>query len=153
MAGTFSKAKQKKFFKLLEEGQFVKTACRNAGVARSTVYKWREDNEEFAQEMDDAIAIGTGIYEDELQRRILEGEPVIDPRTGEETRRVYSDRLLEFALKARDRETYGDHKRTEVTGANGGPIETSKSVGEMTDEEKKARAKILREALGKREDE
>lgn len=150
MAGSFSKAKRTKLFKMLREGQFLATACKNAGVSRSWVYELRERDEAFAKLVDDAIADGTGVYEDELRTRILEGEPVYD-RNGDIVGERKSDRLLEFALKARDRETYGDQKRTELTGPDGGPIQTSNSTSKMTPEEKKARAKKVRELLGKKD--
>jgi hypothetical protein len=152
MAGTFSKRKQKKVLECLAEGQFVTTACKNAGVSRSWFNKFRkrEENAAFAEAVEDAIAEGTGIYEDELRTRVLEGEPVLD-KDGNHVGDRKSDRLLEFALKARDRETYGDKVRSEVTGKDGGPIQQQQETTILSPEQKKAEIVRLREVLGKRE--
>lgn len=86
----------------------VSHAARAAGVDRSTVYRHREENAEFATAWDDAAEDGIEALELALRQR------------GMET----SDTAAIFLLKAHRPDVYRENRRTELTGANGGPVET-----------------------------
>ena len=92
----------------LAENCNVSHAARLAGVDRSTAYRHREESAAFAAAWDDAVADGIEALELALRRR------------GMET----SDTAAIFLLKSHKPDVYRENKRTELTGANGGPVET-----------------------------
>lgn len=137
------------FIKALSEYPVIRHACEAAGIERSTAYRARESDEEFAAAWDEAMENAIDKAEQEAYRRAVHGwnEPVIDKgrlayayerivdEDGKETYRPvldangqpvpltikkHSDGLLQFVLKGRRRNTYGD--KTELTGAGGGPL-------------------------------
>lgn len=135
------------FLEALAKVPVVGHACKAAGVHRNLPYLERKDNPEFAKAWEDALEDGLDNAEAELFRRGVTGfqEPVIDKgrmayvykRTDEGnfepvldadgqpiplTVTKHSDTLLQFMLRGRRRDPYGD--RTEITGAGGGPITT-----------------------------
>ncbi len=93
--------RKKRFLAALAAGHSVKTAADAAGIARQTVYRWRQEDEDFARAWDDAVEDGTDLLEDEALRRALEG----------------SDTMLIFLLKARRPEKYRDTHRVQHDGA------------------------------------
>lgn len=85
----------------------VTTACELAQVSRTQFYKWKKDNEEFAQKVEEASEVAIDFVENKLFERIEEG----------------SDTAILFFLKTRAKKR-GYVERSELTGANGGPIQT-----------------------------
>ena len=83
------------FLEAFVEHGTVLAACRKVGVGRSTVYDERRRNEDFAPVFADAEVEVTESLEGEAIRRALHG----------------SDRLMEFLLKARRPEKYGERTR------------------------------------------
>ncbi|MCK9293355.1 hypothetical protein M0P25_04730 [archaeon] len=57
------KNKIKQFLKSLENVPIIQKACKECGISRNTIYRWRE-NEEFKQMMDEAIIIGNKNIDD-----------------------------------------------------------------------------------------
>lgn len=98
------------FLDALAEGLSVTGAYRKAGLARSTVYDWRNEEPDFKQAWDDAIESGTDGLEDEAFRRACHGVPepiVIMGRVAKNddgsmlTVQKYSDGLMIQLLKGR----------------------------------------------------
>jgi hypothetical protein len=148
------------FLAALAEMPVIAHACKAAGVNRVTAWRAREADEGFAKAWDDALEEGVDKAEQEAFRRAVVGfeEPVIDKGrlayryeryVDEETReekyrpvldehgqpipltvRKHSDALLALYLKGRRKKVYAE--RTEVTGADGGPVaqvdETAKAA-------------------------
>jgi hypothetical protein len=135
------------FLRALADVPVVGHACKAADVSRTMVYTTRKDDPSFAQDWDNALEEGIDKGEIELHRRAVKGfqEPVIDKgricyiyKRSEDGNFVpvlddngqpipltvtkHSDTLLQFMLRGRRRDPYGD--RTEITGAGGGPITT-----------------------------
>lgn len=137
------------FLAALREYPVIKHGCDAVGVDRSTVYRARQSDEAFAKGMDDALETGVDRAEQEAFRRGVQGfeEPVIDKgrlcylyeRYLDEneqeqwrmrldakgqpiplTVRKHSDPLLALVLKGRRKQVYAE--RTEITGADGGPL-------------------------------
>jgi hypothetical protein len=110
------------FLEALREWPVTSHACKVVGVNRSTVFRARQSNEAFAKEMDEAMEDGVDRAEQEAFRRAVVGVQKgvwhLGARVGEE--QVYSDSLLALVLKGRRKQTYAE--RTELTGANGGPV-------------------------------
>jgi len=146
------------FLAALRNMPVIRHACDAAGVDRTTAWRAREKDEEFAAAWEGAMEAGIDRAEQAAYSRAVDGwsEPVIDKgrlawayqRTvdaeGKETYspvldangqpvpltvKKHSDSLLQFVLKGRRRAVYGD--KQEITGANGGPVA-------LLDETKKA---------------
>lgn len=110
------------FLTALRETRSAAAAAERAGISRQSAYEHRQKDPEFAAAwatVDESI---TDDLEQEAVRRATDGvsEPVF--YQGKEVGQVrrYSDSLLQFLLRGRRRDVYGD--RTEITGQGGGPI-------------------------------
>jgi hypothetical protein len=119
---TLQRARQK-FLDGLGKGLSVTGSANLAGLARSTVYEWRQSEASFAAEWDASIESGTDILEDEARRRALEGtqEPVIAmgrvARADDGTTlmvRKYSDTLMCLLLKGRRREKFSERVQQDI---------------------------------------
>lgn len=108
----------------LKKGYSLGYSADQAGVSRRSLFDWRKDDPEFGARVDEAIDMGTDLYEDEMRRRALEGVERTIFQKGEAvgTETVYSDGLLSMALTGRRPEKWGKN-RTEISGPNGGPVE------------------------------
>lgn len=99
-------------------------AAKFIGAARSTVFSWRADDEEFTKAWDDAMEAGIDRLEDEAYRRAHDGvtrtrfykDQPLDQVT------EYSDALLTFMLKGKRAGTFNT-ERHEHTGPGGGAID------------------------------
>jgi hypothetical protein len=111
------KTAQARFLAVLSRGLPVAAAAARAGVARDTVYGWREADAGFRAAWESAYAEGGDAIEEEAHRRGVEGweEPVY--QGGEQVGEVrrYSDRLLDRLLKGRKRDLYGEHVQVKAT--------------------------------------
>lgn len=114
---------RKRFIAALRDSANVRWACMQAGVTRQAAYQYREDHEKFKAEWDEALEDACDILEGRAWQR-------------SET----SDPLLIFLLKAHRPGKY--RERSELTGLNGGPIET-KNVSELSDDERIARVAAI----------
>lgn len=96
----------------------VDLACAHAGVDRTTHYNWLKRYRDYENEFELAREEVKGLMEDELIRRAYHGtmRPV---KVGDQIFMVteFSDRLLEFWLKSRNRAVFGDVHA--LTGADG----------------------------------
>lgn len=102
------------FLEVLEATCNVSEAARQAGVPRRTVYDWRTADAEFAQAWSDAEEAAANKLEEVAFTRATTGQ---------------SDRMLEILLKAH-RPKYREKQNLELTGKDGGPIETVMSDAE-----------------------
>ena len=102
--------KRKAFLKCLANGDSVQNSANVAGVARGTVYRWRQEDESFAADWDMALDSGVDRLEDEAYKRALDG----------------SDTLLIFLLKSKRPGVYSEKLRQEISGPNGGPVQVQK---------------------------
>ncbi len=128
MSHTRTPEKDFAFLATLAETGNVTRAAGAIGCGRSTVYEWREADDDFAKAWERAMRIATYGLEDEARRRAEEGvdEPVFYQGIECGTVRKYSDTLLIFLLKARDPK-YREKTAMELTGANGGPVELTET--------------------------
>lgn len=120
------------FLAALREVPVVSRACAAVGIERSTAYRARETDEGFGQAWDDAMEEGIDKAEQEAFRRAVEGteKGVWHQGVLVGSERVYSDALMALILKGRRKKVFAE--RTEVTGADGGPVaqvdETAKAA-------------------------
>lgn len=123
------------FVAALAKSPNVTAACQRAKVSRSWAYAQRDLDADFAAAWDEALEMGIDEAQGELHRRAVKGvlEPVY--YKGEKVGHIrrYSDTLLMFLLKAHRPEIYRETVRSELTGANGGPIEQRAKVDHAID--------------------
>lgn len=100
---------QKAFLSALANSGNVRAACRAAGTHRPTVYERRHKDPEFAALWEDALEDAADSLEAEAVRRARGG----------------SDTLLIFLLKGLRPTKWRETTRHELTGPDGGPIETN----------------------------
>lgn len=107
------------------------------GVDVRTIYRWKEAHEEFCQALktgkeiaDERVerslfARATGYEHDEVDIRVIGGEIVKTP-----IRKYYPPDTTAgiFWLKNRRKDQWREIKAVEVTGADGGPVETKQTL-------------------------
>jgi hypothetical protein len=110
------------FLAALAECGIITHAAKAAGVDRSCVFRYRQDNPEFAAEVEQAIEQAVDELEAEARRRALKGveEPVYQGGVLVGTRVVFSDALMSLLLRGRRKAVFAE--RREITGADGGPV-------------------------------
>jgi hypothetical protein len=110
------------FLAALREMPVVGQACVAVGINRTTAYRARNADKDFADAWDSALEDGIDKAEQEAFRRAVAGtdKGVWHQGSLVGTERVYSDSLLSLILKGRRKQVYAD--RTELTGADGGPV-------------------------------
>jgi hypothetical protein len=63
--------KENKFIEQLERIPNVSLACEKVGLARNTIYRWRNEDEAFAKRMDEAIGSGTESISDLAESKLI----------------------------------------------------------------------------------
>jgi len=114
------------FLTELAETCNVTASAAAAGMSRNAAYEWRKDDPEFAAAWGDAVERATDALEAEARRRAVDGVPEPVFYEGEVCghKQRYSDRMLEILLKGHRPERFVETRKHEITGAEGGPIET-----------------------------
>lgn len=129
------KAQEDRFFEMVSNTCNMKHAAETVGLSYPQLFRWRNPDcsqyrKDFAERLEEALNIGAHSLEAEAIRRATEGitEEVYYQGVvvGEQQR--YSDGLMTFLLKGQMNGKYGDKQRTELTGPNGGPIQSNASV-------------------------
>lgn len=98
----------------------ISSACKASTVGRSTVYEWQEHDNWFADAFRIAEIESTERLELEAYRRAHDGTTKVkrayyEGKVVDEIEELnYSDTLLIFLLKARNREKYGDKVKVET---------------------------------------
>ena len=106
---------QEAFLDALSTSGNVTASCEAARIGRQSAYDWRNDDPAFAAAWVEAQKLGTDALEDEATRRATVGteEPVWHQGQQCGTVRKFSDTLLIFLLKARDRDRFMDRTSNE----------------------------------------
>ncbi|KKW04892.1 MAG: hypothetical protein UY35_C0003G0069 [Candidatus Saccharibacteria bacterium GW2011_GWC2_48_9] len=68
----FSRANRNKVLGLLRENPNLQRACKKAGIARSTLYRWMEDDTSFRDDVRDAQEIGQDTMNDYVEAKLME---------------------------------------------------------------------------------
>lgn len=102
-----------RFIAVLARCGNVSTAARAAGLSRSRAYELRREDPAFAADWQDALHEATDAIAWEARRRALQGvaRPVFYQGRQVGEWRQYSDRLLQFLLRAYRPEVYGPCRR------------------------------------------
>lgn len=108
----------------------IATAAREAGTTRTTVVNWRKSDPEFDEAYREAEEEAADHLEQEATRRAVEGvtrQKMLGSGDNallvEET--TYSDPLLMFLLKARRPDRFAERSKSEISGPDGKPIQTT----------------------------
>jgi len=64
-------ADKKTLLAQLEKTPIVEAACKKAGLPRSTYYRWRKDDEEFAARCDETIELSIGRVNDLAESQLI----------------------------------------------------------------------------------
>jgi hypothetical protein len=122
--------KHKAFLSAFKATASITKAAKACGLERTTHYDWLETvagykeafeaaKDEAAQTLEDEAV--RRAHEGVLQARYYQGKPI-----GAE--RIYSDGLMMFLLRALRPEKYRERVSAELTGKDGGPIQTAMTV-------------------------
>lgn len=69
---------REKFLSELERTGLIAYACRISGISRATVYRWRDDDKQFAKRLDKALTLGRDdwcdVAESQLLKAVKRGE-------------------------------------------------------------------------------
>lgn len=57
----------------LQKTPIIEYACKNTGVGRSTFYRWRKDDESFANDIDQALTKGRLLINDMAESQLISG--------------------------------------------------------------------------------
>lgn len=115
------------FLAALRECGNVTVACGMAKIDRTTPYKHREADAEFASAWDAALLDAADLLEAAARKRATEGvrrkkftrtgDPIMDEETGKQYEEYeYSDTLLIFLLKGALPEKYRERQEVKHTG-------------------------------------
>jgi hypothetical protein len=111
--------KKRAFLAELRQRYSVYHACLAAGIGRTTVYAWRQEDEEFAMAWDAALEDAADVLEASAYQRALEGDTT----------------LTIFLLKGALPDKYRERTSTELTGAGSGEIKVTFSEPEQPETE------------------
>jgi hypothetical protein len=105
------KARQDAFLAAFAKCGVIGLACKNAGIARRTVYTWIDEELEFTDLWESLKEDYVEKLEQEADRRAIEGvdHPVTYEGEITATYKDYSDTLLIFRLKSLKPEKYRDN--------------------------------------------
>lgn len=121
--------KGERFLAALRKTGNVTQAAKAERVDRVTAYTWRNNDEEFAKQWDEALEEATDLLELEARRRAQDGTPEPVYHRGQQVGTVqkYSDTLLIFLLKAHRPNKFKD--RVDMT-SNNETIRFTLNIGE-----------------------
>jgi hypothetical protein len=124
VATTWTPKKKEKFLKHLAKHGNVTAACLASGIKRSTAYDIKNSDPEFYKQWEDAVDAATDLLILEMKRRAYKGtkRPVFFQGKECGSIREYSDNLAMFLVKGR-RPEYATERR-ELTGRDGGPVQS-----------------------------
>lgn len=69
----------KKLLEELERTPLIQVACEKIGISRNTFYRWAKEDKELAEQVSQAISLGTGVVNDVAVSNVLNGIQKGDP--------------------------------------------------------------------------
>lgn len=63
----------KKFLEELEKTPIISVACEKVGISRNSIYRWRLEDYNFAEQVDAALELGIGFVNDVAEGNVLRG--------------------------------------------------------------------------------
>lgn len=104
------------FLTWLAKGYVPAVAAQKINVARATVFRWKQEDKEFAEAWEEAVEEGTDLLEQEILRRARDGvdRPVFQQGMMVGLVREYSDNLAAMMLQGRRRAVYGKNATEDI---------------------------------------
>ena len=62
---------QNQFFEELRKVPIVQVACEKTGLSRNSIYRWKKEDKEFSQKMDEAMTDGVAFVNDMSESQLL----------------------------------------------------------------------------------
>jgi len=62
---------QEQFFEELKKVPIIQVACEKTGLSRNSVYRWRKEDKDFLEKMDQAISDGVDFVNDMSESQLL----------------------------------------------------------------------------------
>jgi len=59
------------FIEQIRKMPIIQVACEKLGIARSSVYRWRDEDEEFAKELEEALTEGETLINEMTESRLI----------------------------------------------------------------------------------
>ena len=118
--------KKERFLAGLMETCSITRSAKAANITRMLAYDWRDADPEFRLAWEKALEKGSDVLEDEATRRAHQGVQRTIYYQGVKigVEREYSDTLMCLLLKGRRGQKFRERVTQELSGPNGGPIET-----------------------------
>lgn len=115
----------------------VSASCKAAGISRATFYEWYNDDEEFAEKVDDIKELQKDLCEALILKKMKEGDTT----------------MIIFYAKTQMKDR-GYSERREITGANGEDLIKPQEVDltKLTPDQRALLLKIGEDALNEEKD-
>lgn len=62
---------KKRFLEILEETPLVSIAAKRAGIAKATIYRWKEKDNDFSKKLEQAIEDGSNVISDRVESVLI----------------------------------------------------------------------------------
>lgn len=111
--------KKAEFLRHLSGTCNITKSAKAVGISRALVYVWKDNDEQFALDVETARAVAVEALEDEAHRRAFDGCLKVS-KNG--VYKEYSDTLAIFLLKAHKPDRYNERIRNEISGPGGAPL-------------------------------
>jgi hypothetical protein len=72
LTGPQMKAARDSILKSLQRTPIVESACQKVGISRMTFYRWKKNNQEFSQKVDEALEVSRGSINDLAESKMIE---------------------------------------------------------------------------------
>lgn len=69
----------KKLLEELERTPLIQAVCEKVGISRNTFYRWAKEDTKFAEQVNEALSLGTGVVNDIAVSNVLNGIQKGDP--------------------------------------------------------------------------
>ena len=66
-----TKKNKKMFLEQLAKSAIIQIACEKTGIGKSTIYRWREEDQEFDKAVEDAVREGTSLVTDLAESQLI----------------------------------------------------------------------------------
>lgn len=63
----------KKLLEELERTPLIQVVCEKVGISRNAFYRWAKEDKEFAERVNEALSLGTGVVNDIAVSNVLNG--------------------------------------------------------------------------------
>jgi hypothetical protein len=85
--------KKKRFVVALREHGIIGIAAQAAGVHRSSIYRWADEDPDFAQEVDNAREVAVDVIEESLYTKAKNGDTIAQIFYLKARRPIFRDRI------------------------------------------------------------